>query len=344
MAEEKSEAPSERKLQKAREEGRAPVSREMSMLAGLSAGLVALSMQASPAGVARWLDAGMRQTEFSGAQTFAWAVRAILLAMLAPALAASAGYAAVTLLQTGFLTHASALKPDFSRVSPLSGIKRLASPQTMVQMGKSIAKLAVLGVCLMVAIRRVLPILPESPFQTPEALLGHVAQQCRGLVLLLLGAQPAIAGADFAWERRKHMRELRMSFQELKDEHKENEGNPHAKQRLRQLARSRARRRMMLSVPKSSVIITNPTHYAVALAYERGAQGAPRVVAKGADDVAARIRELAREHRIPIVANPPLARALFRVEIDTEVPSEHFKAVAEVIAFVWRLGRRAGRL
>ena len=344
MAEERSEAPSDRKLEKAREEGRSAVSREMSMLAGLMAGLMAISMQADPVSVARWLDAGMRQTVFGGRQTFAWAVRAILVAMLAPALAASAGYGAATLLQTGFLTHAAALKPDFSRISPLSGIKRLASPQTLVQMGKSIAKLAVLGACLMVAIRRILPILPASPFQAPETLLGHVAQQCRGLVLLLLGAQAAIAGADYAWERRRHMRELRMSFQELKDEHKESEGNPQVKQRLRQLARSRARRRMMLSVPKASVVITNPTHYAVALSYERGSQGAPRVVAKGADDVAARIRELARQHRVPIVANPPLARALFRVEIDTEVPSEHFKAVAEVIAFVWRLGRRAGRL
>ena len=344
MAEEKSEAPSERKLEKAREEGRAPVSKEMSMLAGLSAGLMALSMQSDPAGVMRWLEAGMRQTDFGGAATFAWAVRAILVAMLPTAVAASAGYAAATLLQTGFLMHGAALKPDLSRLSPLSGIKRLASPQTLVQMGKSLAKLAVLVVCLTVAIRRLLPILPAAPFQAPEALLGQVAHQGRFLVLLLLSAQVTIAGADYAWERRRHMRELRMSFQELKDEHKESEGNPQVKQRLRQLARSRARRRMMLSIPKSSVVITNPTHYAVALSYERGAQGAPRVVAKGADDVAARIRDLAREHRVPIVANPPLARALFRVEIDTEVPAEHFKAVAEVIAFVWRLGRRAARL
>jgi flagellar biosynthetic protein FlhB len=138
-------------------------------------------------------------------------------------------------------------------------------------------------------------------------------------------------------------RKLRMSRQEQKDEHKESDGNPQVKARLRQLARSRARKRMMTAVPKAAVVITNPTHFAVALAYERGTKGAPRLVAKGADEVAERIREIAREHRVPVVANPPLARALFRIEIDTEIPSEHFKAVAEIIAYVWRMRAKVAR-
>ncbi len=344
MSDEKTEQPSQRRLEKARQDGRSPVSRDASMLAGLSAGLVVLSARADSSAVARWLTASLQQTHFEGSQTFSAVGRALLLAVGPPAAAGLAAYAAATLLQTGFLVHGMALQPDFSRISPLSGIKRVLSPQTLVQLGKSLVKLGVMTGCLYAAISRLVPELLALPGAAPATILHHAAGHARSLILLMLGAQTVIAGADLAWERLRHMRQLRMSLQELKDEHKDNEGNPQIKQRLRQLARSRRRRRMLLAVPKASVVITNPTHYAVALAYERGAQGAPRIVAKGADEVAARIRKLARAHRVPIVANPPLARALFRVEIDTEIPAEHFKAVAEVIAFVWRLRTRPGRL
>ncbi len=344
MSGEKTEAPSQRRLEKARQDGRSPVSRDASMLAGLSAGIAVLASQADSTGVARWLTTALQQTHFEGAATFSSVGRALLTAVVPPAAAGLAAFAAATLLQTSFLIHGAALQPDFSRISPLSGIKRVLSPQTLVQLGKSLVKLGVMTACLYTAISRLAPELLTLPGATPSTILHHAAAYARSLVFLMLGAQAVIAGADLAWERLRHMRQLRMSLQELKDEHKESEGNPQIKQRLRQLARSRKRRRMLLAVPKASVVITNPTHYAVALAYERGAQGAPRIVAKGADEVAARIRELAREHRVPIVANPPLARALFRVEIDTEIPAEHFKAVAEVIAFVWRLRTRPGRL
>ena len=344
MAEEKSELPTQRRLQKAREDGRVAVSRELSMLAGLSAGIVALGMQTDTGGIARWMAVSLQASGQAGTQSLHAAALAVLAGIMPPGLAAAGGCAAATLLQTGFLVRGAALRPDVSRVSPLSGVKRLLSPQSLVQLLKSVAKLLLLGICLDVAITRVLPALPAEPFTTPGLLLHQLASQGKMVALMLLGAQAAIAGADLLWERMHHMQELRMSFQEVRDEHKESEGNPLVKQRQRQLARSRARRRMMQAVPKASVVITNPTHYAVALAYEKGAQGAPRVVAKGADEVAARIRELARESRVPLVANPPLARALFRVELDTEIPAEHFKAVAEVIAFVWRLKNRTGRL
>ena len=344
MSGEKTEAPSQRRLEKAREDGSSPVSRDASMLAGLSAGLIVLASQADSTAVARWLTTALQQTRYEGAQTFAQAGHALLTAAGPPAVAGLAAFAAATLLQTGFLIHGAALQPDLSRISPLSGIKRLLSPQTLVQLGKSLVKLGVMAACLYTALARLVPELLGMPGATPGAMLHQAAAHARSLVFLLLGAQAVIAGADLAWERLRHRRQLRMSLQELRDEHKESEGNPQIKHRLRQIARSRAKRRMMLAVPKASVVITNPTHYAVALVYERGAQGAPRIVAKGADEVAARIRELARAHRVPIVANPPLARALFRVEIDTEIPAEHFKAVAEVIAFVWRLRSRPGRL
>jgi flagellar biosynthetic protein FlhB len=133
-----------------------------------------------------------------------------------------------------------------------------------------------------------------------------------------------------------------MTRQELREEVKESEGDPMIKGRIRSLRMARARRRMMAAVPKAAVVITNPTHYAVALAYDENSQAAPKVVAKGAEAVAARIRALAEESGVPLVSNPPLARALFKLELDTEIPAEHYQAVAEIIAYVWRLRGRAG--
>ncbi len=344
MSEEKTEAPSQRRLEKARDDGRVAVSREMTMLAGLCAGLTALASQIRPPDIAHWFAVALQRQTFEPAQSAVWAARSIGWAVLPVGLAAAGGAIAATMLQNGFLLHAAALKPDISRISPLSGLKRLFAVQSLVQLLKSLAKLAVLGACLTLAIKRALPLLPAAPNLPPGLLIGRIEAATRGIVFLLLGAQMLIAGADFAWERIHLNKQLRMSLQEVKDEHKESEGNPQIKGRLRQLARARAKRRMMAAVPTASVVITNPTHYAVALAYERGGQGAPRIVAKGADEVAARIRELARQHRVPIVANPPLARALFRIELDTEIPAEHFRAVAEVIAFVWRLRGRKPRL
>jgi flagellar biosynthetic protein FlhB len=344
MSDDKSEAPSQRRLQKAREEGRSAVSREMSVLASMMAGLSVLAWQTDPAHAAHWLQAALVQTHFDGARGFRGAEISLLMAVAGPAAASLAAYAGATLLQTGFLLHTPALQPDLSRISPLSGVKRLLGPQTLVQLLKSVAKLAVLGCCLFLAIKRALPALPQAIFAAPETLLHRMATQGRGLILLMLGGQAAIALADLFWERRHHMAGLRQSIQEQRDEHKESEGNPQVKHRVRHLARQRAKRRMMAAVPKAAVIITNPTHYAVALAYERGSQEAPKLVAKGADEMAARIRELGQRHRIPVVANPPLARALFTVELDAEIPAEHFRAVAEVIAFIWKMRSRAGRL
>jgi flagellar biosynthetic protein FlhB len=146
-----------------------------------------------------------------------------------------------------------------------------------------------------------------------------------------------IAAADIALVRWRFLRNLRMSRQDLREEARDSEGDPHIKAKLRRLRESRARQRMLAAVPKAAVVITNPTHFAVALAYERGQSSAPRLVAKGADDVAARIRAVAEANGVPIVSNPPLARALFRLEPDTELPAEYWQAVAEIIAFVWGL-------
>ena len=158
----------------------------------------------------------------------------------------------------------------------------------------------------------------------------------------LFAVQLVIAGLEMLWSRHRLQQRLRMSRQDLRDEQKENDGNPQVKGRIRAIRRQRARQQMMQAVPKAAVVLTNPTHYAVALAYEQGSRSAPRVVAKGADEAAMRIRALAAEHRVPIVENKPLARALFKVPLDQEIPREYFQAVAAVIAYVWRLAQKTG--
>jgi len=341
--EDKTEAATTRRLEKAREEGQVAVSRELSMLASLLTGGLAASAQFDERGVAHWLAASLQATEPSGTGIWAASGYAVLAAVAPVAAAAAAGYAAATLLQTGLLLHGSAVQPDLARLSPLSGIKRLVGTHTLVQLLKSVVKLLILGACLWRGIGGILPGLPAAIMRTPQTLHRAMLHEIRHLALLLLGAQAVIALADVFWERTSLARKLRMSRQEQRDEHKETEGNPQVKQRLRQLARTRSRRRMMKAVPKAAVVITNPTHFAVALAYERGTKGAPRLVAKGADEVADRIREIARENRVPVIANPPLARALFRVDIDTEIPPEYFRAVAEIIAYVWKMRAKAGR-
>jgi flagellar biosynthetic protein FlhB len=342
-SEDKTETASQRRIEKGREEGQVAVSRELSMLVGLAAGLGAIGMQFDADKVSRWLAASLQHTDFSGARVWHQAVITLILTVAPTALAAAGMYAMATLLQTEFLFRPAALQPDLSRIDPLAGVKRIFSMQTVVSLLKSLAKLGVFVACLWITFGHLLPGLPIAAFRPSTNLSAIVLRQGAHLAMMLLGAQAVIAAADLLWERMSLAKKLRMTRQEQRDEHKESEGNPHVKAKLRQLARAMAKRRMMKAVPKAAVVLTNPTHYAVALNYQRGSSGAPRVVAKGADEVAERIRELARTFRIPIIANPPLARALFRVEIDTEIPAEHFKAVAEIIAYVWRMRGRAGR-
>ena len=175
----------------------------------------------------------------------------------------------------------------------------------------------------------------------PERLVDRLTRDLIHLCVLVLACQAGITLLDVGWVRFRFAKRMRMSAQEIKEEHKEAEGDPHLKAKLRQMRLARSRKRMMAAVPTATVVVTNPTHYAVALAYDRTKQSAPHVVAKGMDEVAARIRALATQHGIPLVANPPLARALHTLEVEAEVPAEHFQAVAEIIAYVWRLRGQA---
>ncbi len=253
---------------------------------------------------------------------------------------AAAGTLAV-LAQTGLLFNLSALLPDIARLSPARGWRRVASLDALIEAGKSLLKLVAAGTVAWKVIGAALPLLPTALLWTPETLLDTMARQVLRVTLTLLGAQAAIAGFDILRGRIAFAGTMRMSRQELRDEHKEMDGDPHIKARIRRLRMQRAKRRMLKAVPTATVVITNPTHYAVALAYQRGSTSAPRVVAKGMDSLAARIRDVAREHNVPVVANPPLARVLHGLELDAEIPRDLYQTVAEVIAYVWKLRSRA---
>jgi flagellar biosynthetic protein FlhB len=344
--EDRTEAATPRRLQRAREEGNVPISRELATFAGLAAATMTLAF----AGTRTGEDVGYRLTVFlahtdasalAGPQGVRLAIEAMLRGMAPFVLAVLAGGAGAVLLQTGGLLNLSALRPNFARVSPRAGFSRLLGAENLTETGKSLIKLAAVGFTVWRVLTGDLPALTQLPFLDPHLLLAQAKSPVMHVLLVVLTAQAVIAGLDVFLVRLRYSRQLRMSHQDLRDEHKETDGDPKIKARIRQIRMQRARKRMLAAVPKATVVITNPTHYAVALAYDRAKNAAPRVVAKGVDSMAARIREAAEANRVPLVANPPLARALYQVELDRDIPAEHYQAVAEIIAYVWRLGQRA---
>ncbi len=342
--EDRTEAATARRLQKARAEGSVAISREVPALAGLGAATLVLAM-AGPFMGRSLIGRLGPMLSLNGPQDVAGALEAAVMAIAGLAgpvvLGVMAASVATSLLQTGLAMKPAAWMPDLARLSPMRGFKRIFGVTGLVETGKSLVKLGVLGFAAFHVLAGGLPALHGGVLWLPEQLADRLLRQVLQIALTMLGAQAVIAAADTIWVRHQHSRELRMSKEEIKQEAKESDGNPHIKQRLRQLRMARARKRMLAAVPTATVVVTNPTHYAIALAYDRGQGGAPRVVAKGVDEVAARIREVAQDSRVPLVANPPLARALYLVELDAEIPAEHFKMVAEIIAYVWRLRGRA---
>jgi len=342
----RTEAATPRRLQKAREEGQAPVSRELVTFAGLAA--VAGAMVLAGPGVVRDLARRLslfleRAHDLPLDAPVAWLAGLAWLRSAAPFVLAAmfAGVVAV-LLQTRFLLSGKGLQPKASRISPMAGLKRMLGAESLIEAAKSLVKVAVIGFVLWRVLLADLPDLMLAPFGDPQALLARAAGPVLHVLLVVLAAQAAIAALDCLWVTFRHTRSLRMSRHDVLEEQKETEGDPRVKARLRQIRTIRARRRMLAALPRATVVITNPTHYAVALSYDRTKHAAPRVVAKGVDSLAARIREAAEAHRVPLVANPPLARALYRVEVDAEIPAEHFQAVAEIIAYVWSRRPEAG--
>lgn len=343
----KTESPSPRRLEKAREEGQVPQSRELATFVVLMVGGVALWTSTAMIGqalsdvvrsglafepaVAR--DAGRVMTQ-TGNQ---WlhgllAIVPFLVIVMAAALAAP-------LLLRGWLFSGQALLPKFSRINPASGLKRMVSTHGLAELVKSLVKVGVLGGVAVLLIMANIDAFFSLGAETPEAATRRMGDLIGRIVLTLSGTMLLIVALDVPYQLWTYFKKLRMTKEEVRREAKESEGDPHIKARIRAQQREIARRRMMSEVPTADVIVTNPTHYAVALKYSDSMR-APRVVAKGADAVALKIRELGAEHRIPTLEAPPLARALFRhAELGDEIPATLYAAVAEVLAYVFQLRR-----
>ncbi len=248
-----------------------------------------------------------------------------------------------SLIQHRIVFSAEPLKPQLSRLSPAAGAKRLFSKQAVAGFAKGVAKLSLIGAAMGALLWPQRLRLASLMAIDPTVILPFtrsLALQMLGIVVAIL---TVIAGADYLFQYRQWYERQKMSVRELKEEFRQSEGDPAIKGKLRQLRQARMRKRIMAAVPKASVVITNPTHFAVALKYERG-MNAPICLAKGVDLIARRIREIAEQHDIPVVENPPLARALHgTVEVDQEIAPEHYRAVAEIIGYVMRLRRGFAR-
>jgi len=281
----------------------------------------------------------------------AGAVTVMRLAMIAaaPALVLVLGIAALSgaagnLVQHGLLWSPDKLKMDFKKVSPAAGFKRVYGVDGLMQFIKSVLKLIVIAVVSYACLSPHAAEFVGLVRMEPMGMLPFTAALLRTLTYSVIGVLGVSAVVDYMWQRHRFMQRMRMSHQEVKEEMKQSDGDPHIKAKLKQQRMERARRRMMQSVPKATVVVTNPTHYAVALFYEAGESPVPKCLAKGVDKVAFRIRELAEASGVPIVEDPPLARALYAtVEVEETIPEQHYAAVAKVIGFILNAARKTAR-
>ena len=343
----KTEDPTGRKLDEARSQGQVPQSHELRLLASLLAAMVVLTV------LSKRTALGVRDAlvplldhphEFEVSADslntlvvhLAWAVGSVVIWPVVVVMVITVG--AMVAQTRGFLWTPSKLFPDFSRINPATHLARLFSTQNLVDMLKNLAKLTILGTVMVLLLRPRANEFQNLGELTLPAMMSYVADRIFTLIFAALLMQLVLTAADFGFQYWRFLEQMKMTRQEVRDEHKQQEGDPLVKGKLRNLRMKRARQRMMQQVPSADVIVTNPTHYAVALKYDSATMTAPVLLAKGLDLVAMRIREVADEHEIPIVENPPLARALYAtVELDQEIPPEHYKAVAEIIGYVMRL-------
>lgn len=245
---------------------------------------------------------------------------------------------AANLLQVGFLFTLHPVTPDFNKINPASGFKRIFSRRAVAELVKSIAKVTIVGFVAYTAIRDEIVTFPTLIGRAPIQVVGIVAEMVSTVLLRVGLSMLVLALLDFMYQRWEFEQSLRMTKQEVKDEMKQTEGNPEIKSRIRQKQREMARRRMMQDVTKADVVVTNPTHYAVALEYKQGVMEAPRVLAKGQGFLALRIREIAAEAGVPVVENPPVARQIFRLaDVGQTIPADLYQSVAEILALVYRL-------
>ena len=345
---EKTEPASAHRLEQAREEGQVPRSTELATFAVVLAGAAGLSL--AGADLSRDLQSLMRGTlSFGRELAFDPGVLTnelytrtgqALVAYLRIGLIVYFAALCAPLLMSGWVFSSKALMPDFQRINPARGLARMFSIQSVVDLVKSLAKVAVLGgAALWAAWLFKEDVMRLAMLPLPQA-LAHGGTIIGASFFALVGAMVFIVAMDIPYQLWSHHDKLRMTRDEVRRENKESEGDPHTKARVRSLQREVSRRRMMAQVPKADVVVTNPSHYAVALSYRGSEMRAPQVVAKGMNLVAERIREIAAEHQIPVLEAPPLARALYRhAELDREIPAALYAAVAEVLAYVYQLSR-----
>lgn len=346
--EDRTEAPSPKRLREARERGDVPRSRELANVAVL--GATAIAIMASSGFMARtslgWMhgalsfDPGMvghHDRLLKHAVLLLGGAVLPVLPLLAVALLACF---VAPLAMGGIVFSSQALQPNFERLSPMAWLRRTYGQEGLAELVRQILRIVIVGAIGAWAVHRALrfiPLLQKMPLETAAAEgLGFMLQ----VLVAVAGAMALLAAADVPYQHWNWRQKLKMTKQELRDEHKEMEGNQEIKGKVRQMARQMSQRRMMEAVPEADVIVVNPTHYAVALKYEAGRMRAPKVVALGVDEIALKIREIAKAHRVTTVEAPPLARALYRhSKLDQEIPVQLYAAVAQVLSYVFQLRR-----
>ena len=345
----KTEEPTAKRLSEAEKKGEFPKSQEVTVWISLmGVGAVILLLSGNLAKDIRALLSPFITdphsmtiadgTMLPGLVTLMKGVALAVLPVMALLLAAGLGG---NFLQHKPVLSAEKLKPDLSKISPLKGASRLFGTQGWVNFAKSLAKFLIISAAVFLILWPQRELLAAIVGVDAGAVLPLLREKVLQILLIVVVILTVIAVADYIFQKQQYIQRLRMTKQEVKDEFKQMEGDPKVKAKIRQVRMERARARMIAAVPEASVVITNPTHYAVALKYESGTMTAPICVAKGLDELALRIRGIAEEHNVPVVENPPLARALYAgVELEEEIPPAHYKAVAEVIGYVMRLGKR----
>jgi flagellar biosynthetic protein FlhB len=345
-AEDKTEDPTDRKLTQAREQGNIPISQEVKIWASLVGALAIVAMFAPY--MAR--DVGRLLLPFiehphafpmdgpDVGNTLSGISIGILKVVVLPMLLLMVLAVAAAMSQSGLMFLPDKLTMDFSKLSPMKGIQRIFSGRNLVEFIKSLFKVGAIGFVIFLVLKSHMSEYAALAALDLMAVMEYLRDQVIAMIMIVVLMVFVLAAADWFYQRWSFTQQMKMTKQEIKDEHKQTEGDPMIKGRLRALRMQRARQRMMQSVPKASVVVTNPTHYAVALQYDQDSMDAPILVAKGVDLIAKRIRDLATENEVPIVENPPLARALYAsVELDEEIPPEHYKTVAEIIGYVMKL-------
>lgn len=350
----KTEEATPRKLEEARKKGDVAKTQDLASVLALAAAIAVILWGGA------WLSVNLAETlvpfissphemlgtleSGGGTEIAQMAVMALApavgLVMAATMLAGAGG----NIVQSGFLWTTDKLKPEWSRVSPIKGFGRIFGPDGLAQFVKTFLKVLATGVIAWIALKPHAAEFAGMAALHPAAVLPAATKIAGSLMIGILSFLAVVAGIDWLWQRQRFAQKMRMSREELKEDFKQSEGDPHIKARQRQLRIERSRRRMMAAVPEATVVIMNPTHFAVALKYEAGETPAPMCVAKGVDSLALRIRAVAEEAGVPVIEDAPLARALYAtVEVDQSIPRAHYEAVAKVLGFVLGAGRKRVR-